>query len=80
MGSESSILEYTKNISKYIQDIQRYTKIYKIPSGGGAAPPGPAPRRPGPDRGPVYLGISLYILGGLGSNFDEATNETVPYI
>ena len=23
----------------------------------------------------VYLGISLYISGGLGSNFDEATNE-----
>ena len=25
------------------QDIQRYAKIYKIPSGGGSAPPGPAP-------------------------------------
>ena len=43
MGPEDSILEYTKNISKYIQDIQIYTKIYKVPSGGGAAPPGPAP-------------------------------------
>ena len=41
-----------QDISKYIQDIQRYTSISKIPSGGGAAPPGPAPRRPGPDRGP----------------------------
>ena len=27
------------NIFKYIQDIPRYTKTYKIPSGGGAARP-----------------------------------------
>ena len=67
---------HTKNISKYIQMYPRYTKIYKIPSGGGAAPPGPAPTRPGPDRGlrlgagpgraaPPPLGI-LYILVYLG--------------
>ena len=40
-----SILEYTKNISKHIQDIQRHTKICKIPSRRGR---GGRPARPGP--------------------------------
>ena len=31
-----------KYISKYIQIDPIYTNIYKIPGGGGAAPPGPA--------------------------------------
>ena len=72
MGPENSTMEYTKiykKISKYIQDVQRYAKIYKIPSGGGAARPGPRDA-PGPARGagagpgwaaPPPLGI-LYIL------------------
>ena len=61
---EKSPLAYTKmydiaqknypNISKYIQDIPRYTK-YRAAAG----PPRPArPRR----HGPAYLGIFLYIL------------------
>ena len=33
------------NVSNHTQNIQRYIKVYKIPSGGGATPPGPA--RPG---------------------------------
>ena len=69
---ENSMLEYTKyrqanrNISKYIQYIKKYTKIFKIPSGGGRR--GRAER-----RGPaatwyfVYLGISFYILDIFGS-------------
>ena len=51
--------EPEKSKSKFIQEIQRYTKIYKISSGGGAAPPGPAPV-------PV-LSISWYIFIYLGS-------------
>ena len=46
------------NVSKCIQDLQRYAKIYEIPRGGGAAPPGPV-------RGvwySVYLGMSLDML------------------
>ena len=47
------------NIFKYIQGIQRCTKIYKIPSGRR-----PGPARPGQARGrpvPVFC-ISWYIL------------------
>ena len=29
----------------YVEGIRRYTKIYKIPGGGGTAPADPAPRR-----------------------------------
>ena len=41
--------KYTTNIQKNIQDLQTYIKIYKMPSGGGAARPGleaPVPGRP----------------------------------
>ena len=31
------------NISKYVEVLRIYTKVYKIPSGGGAAPAGPLP-------------------------------------
>ena len=67
------------NIPKIYPNIQRYTKIYKIPSGGEAAPPGPgagtgpahgAGAGPGgaapPPLGILYLGISLSILDMLG--------------
>ena len=38
--------KYTKNIPLIYTKIFKYTQdIYKIPSGGGAAVPGPAPRR-----------------------------------
>ena len=51
---------YTKMYTKYIQIYPRYTKIYtkiyKKPSGGGTA-------RPGPGAGP---GPALYILVYLG--------------
>ena len=53
-----------QDISKSIQDMSRYSKIYKIPSGGGAAPPGPAPRRR-PRRRVVFC-ISWYIFVYLG--------------
>ena len=58
--------------AKYIQDHQTYTKIHKIPSGGGAAETSPAPmRRSRSGRGasgtgragrPRRLGIFVYIL------------------
>ena len=54
------------NVSKYTQDMKMYTKIYKIPSGGEAAPPGPAPRGPAAAWYFVYLGICLYILDIFG--------------
>ena len=48
-----------KGISKYVQDVERYTKIYKIPSGGWAVPPGPTPAPwagPGSAPGPCHAG------------------------
>ena len=65
---------YTKNNSKYIQDIQRYTKIYKIPSGGWAVPPGPAPAPvPGRPRG----GPSQPSLRDFRLNYIEIIESTV---
>ena len=43
LESTKIYLKHAKHICKYIQDIQKYTKAYKIPIGGGAAPPGMAP-------------------------------------
>ena len=45
-----------QNISKYIQDIQIYTKIYKIPNS----------RRPGPARPGQARGRARYIFVHLG--------------
>ena len=52
------------DISKYIQDIIQ--DIHKIPSGGGAAPPGPAPA---PACYFEYLRIFLHILDIFGHIF-----------
>ena len=56
---------YIKNvledISKYIQDMQTYTKIYRIPRCGGAARPGPGPGLAGRPRCHFVFCISWYI-------------------
>ena len=51
-GPENSIPEYTTNISKFVQDIQRYTKIYKNTKRRRGRPARPGPEAPpGPARG-----------------------------
>ena len=62
----SEPLKIYPNISKFIQDIQRYTKIYKIPS--GASGPGRA-GRPRRRLVFVYLNISSYVLDIFGYIF-----------
>ena len=79
-----------KIYQKYIQDISKMCKINtKMPSGRR-----PGPGRAGPsaawyfvfildilDMSLIYLDIFMvYFLRGLGSNFDEATNEKLPYV